>query len=81
MCSHVKLTFDPLSSLGNFVVFSLPSTNTQPEWKQNRARYELFTAVKIQVEVFWVVMLCNTVIGNQYFGRPCSRCRQQSPPK
>jgi hypothetical protein len=28
-------------------------------------RFEIFTAVKIQVEVFWVVMPCSVVVGYQ----------------
>jgi hypothetical protein len=31
------------------------------------ARFKVLTTVKIQVEVFWVVMLCN-VVGYQHFG-------------
>jgi hypothetical protein len=29
----------------------------------NDGRWEVFSAVKIQVEVFWVVMLCSVVVG------------------
>jgi hypothetical protein len=32
--------------------------------------FEVFIAVKIQVKVFWVVMLCNVVVGYQCFGGP-----------
>jgi len=28
-------------------------------------------AVKMQVEVFWVAMLCSIVVGYQRFGEPC----------
>jgi hypothetical protein len=34
-------------------------------------RPELFTAMKIQVAVFWVVTPCNDVVGYQRFGEPC----------
>jgi hypothetical protein len=33
-------------------------------------RYEISTAVKIQVKVFWVVMLSSIVVGYQSFGGP-----------
>jgi hypothetical protein len=39
--------------------------------KLNRARYDVFTAVKIEVEFFWLVTLCNVVLGYQRFGGPC----------
>jgi len=31
-------------------------------------RFEVFTAVKIQVEVFWVVTPCSVAVGHQRFG-------------
>jgi hypothetical protein len=34
-------------------------------------RFEVLTAVKIQVEVFWFVMPCIVVIGYQRFRSPC----------
>jgi hypothetical protein len=34
-------------------------------------RFEVFTVVMIQVEVFWFVTLCSIAVGFQYFGRPC----------
>jgi len=34
------------------------------------AMFEVFTTVKIQVEVFWVVSPCSVVIGYQRFGDP-----------
>jgi len=34
-------------------------------------RFEVFTVVKIQVEVFWVVMPCSVVAGHQQFGGTC----------
>jgi hypothetical protein len=30
-------------------------------------RFQVSTGVKIQVEVFWVVALCNTVVGYHHF--------------
>jgi hypothetical protein len=36
------------------------------------ARCEVFTTVKIQVKVFWVVMLCIIVVGYDHFRGPCS---------
>jgi hypothetical protein len=35
------------------------------------SRFEVFTAVKIQVAVFWIMTPCNDVAGYQRFGRPC----------
>jgi hypothetical protein len=34
------------------------------------ARFEVFTAVMIQVEVFWVMMLCSVAVGYQRFEGP-----------
>jgi hypothetical protein len=34
-------------------------------------KFGIFTTVKIQVQVFWVVTSCNDVVGHQHFGRPC----------
>jgi hypothetical protein len=39
-------------------------------------RFEVFMVVKIQVEVFWVVTLCNVVVGYQHSKEPCSLCLQ-----
>jgi fatty-acid desaturase len=33
-----------------------------------QARFEVLTAVKIQVEILWVVTPCNVVVGYQRFG-------------
>jgi hypothetical protein len=33
--------------------------------------FEVFTTVKIRIEVFWVVTLCSVVVGYQRFGGPC----------
>jgi hypothetical protein len=35
------------------------------------AKSEVFTALKIQVEVFWAVTPCIVVLGDQLFGAPC----------
>jgi hypothetical protein len=35
------------------------------------ARFEVFTAVKIEVKVFWVVMLCSVAGGHHHTGGPC----------
>jgi len=35
------------------------------------ARFEVFTAVRIQVETFWGVMPCIVSLGYQRFGGPC----------
>jgi hypothetical protein len=35
------------------------------------ARFEVFTVVKIEVEVFWVVTPCSAVAGYQHFRGPC----------
>jgi hypothetical protein len=37
-----------------------------------RSRFEAFTAVEIQVDVFWVVTTCSAAVGYQHFGKP--RC-------
>jgi len=34
-------------------------------------RFEVFMAVKIQIEVFWVVTLCSVAIVYQHFEEPC----------
>jgi hypothetical protein len=34
-------------------------------------RFEVFTAMKIQLEVFWVVTPCSVVLGKQRFRGPC----------
>jgi len=55
-----------------FMLFSTPRISLLHLWRKNgggSARFEVFTAVKIRVEVFWVVMpLCSVVVGYQ-------RCR------
>jgi hypothetical protein len=40
--------------------------------KHNVVKVEVFTPVKIQVVVFWVVTLCSNVEGYHCFGGPCS---------
>jgi hypothetical protein len=39
--------------------------------KTNKVRFEVFTAVKTEVVIFWVVMLCSMVVGYQCFGGLC----------
>jgi hypothetical protein len=47
----------------NLFVCSVTLYNCNP-------RFDVFTAVKIQVEVSWVVTLCSVVVGYQCFGGP-----------
>jgi len=42
-----------------------------PEHPQSIRDYEIFTSVKIQVKVFWVVMSCSDVVRYQRFRGPC----------
>jgi hypothetical protein len=35
------------------------------------ARFEAFMVMKVPAEVFWVVMLCNVMVGYQCFRGPC----------
>jgi hypothetical protein len=37
----------------------------------SNARFEVFTAVKIQVDIFWLVTPCGNVVGSRSFGRSC----------
>jgi len=43
-----------------------------PLWKHvlRNARFQLFTAMKIQVEVFWVVTSYSVIVGYQRFKGP-----------
>jgi hypothetical protein len=34
-------------------------------------RFEVSMTMKIQIEVFWVVMPCSVVVGYKYFKGPC----------
>jgi hypothetical protein len=52
------------------VISSPPVGNRCP----HTARSEILTAVKIQIEVFWVVTPCGVVVGCQCFGGPCCLC-------
>jgi hypothetical protein len=38
----------------------------KPDFAEHIVRFEVITAVKIPVEVFWLVMSCNIVVGYQY---------------
>jgi len=51
-------------------------------WKNLMRDFMFFTAVKIQVEVFWVVMPCG-FLGYQHFGGPVTSLRwtHRSPKK
>jgi hypothetical protein len=42
-------------------------------------KFEVFTAMKIQVEVVWVMTPCGVAVGYQSFRCPCSRWREHSP--
>jgi len=33
---------------------------------------QIFIVMKIQVVVFWVMILCSDLVGHQSFGGPCS---------
>jgi len=44
------------------------------------ARFEVYVAVKIQIEVFWVVTPCHVVVGYRPFVY-IFRQRQHGPPK
>jgi len=35
------------------------------------ANFEVFVAVKFQVEIFWVMTPCSVAAGYRRFGRPC----------
>jgi hypothetical protein len=39
--------------------------------KATLATFEVFTVMKIQVAVFWVVMMCSDTAGYWHFRRPC----------
>jgi hypothetical protein len=44
--------------------------------QQPESRFEIFTAVKIQVKVFRVVRLCSVIVGYQHFGGTyCLHCQ------
>jgi hypothetical protein len=60
---HCYITYTVLSS--QF------SQSLQTFRSQINSRFEAFTEVKIKGEDFWVVMLCNVVVGYQRFRGPC----------
>jgi len=39
--------------------------------RDNYTRFDVLTEVKIQVEVFWVLMSCSVVVGYQCFAGLC----------
>jgi hypothetical protein len=41
---------------------------TEENYELTSLRFEVFTAVKIQAEVFWVVTPCSVAVGYQRFG-------------
>jgi hypothetical protein len=43
-------------------------------------RFEVFTAVKTQIKVFWAMMLCSVAVGYQHFRGPCCLQLQQHGP-
>jgi hypothetical protein len=46
------------------------------QWNsENDTRFEVFTVVKIQIEVFWVLMLCTAEVGHQCFGMKMEAAR------
>jgi len=49
------------------IVMGTPTSETS--WGPER--FEVFTAVKIQAKVCWVVMPCNVMAGYQHFGGSC----------
>jgi hypothetical protein len=40
-------------------------------FKFHNKKLEVFTTVKVQFMIFWVVKLCSDVVGYQHFGGPC----------
>jgi len=83
---HYNIIFQSVSSSNNHPIIQtslfskvLKKAAVQPSggdtvcWGDNSedVRFEVFMVVKIQVKVFWVVMLCSVVVGYQHFGGPC----------
>jgi hypothetical protein len=58
-------TLSTISSRSTFLIFSETFLAT------SATSSETFTAVMLQVEVFWVVTQCSVVVGKQRFGGPC----------
>jgi hypothetical protein len=53
-----------------FMLFSTPRISLLHLWRKNgggSARFDVLTAVKIRVEIFWVVTPCNDSVGYQRF--------------
>jgi len=66
----------PISSyLHKLCIFNYCGVQVLPKSQSNihvHARFDLFMVVKIQVKVFWVVMLWSHAEGYQCFRGPCS---------
>jgi hypothetical protein len=46
-------------------------TKREKERKNKYVGLKIFTIVKIEVMVFWVVVPCSVVVGYQHFRGPC----------
>jgi len=62
--------FVVLSTSPSFSLFSHILMTLKAKMHLHLTRYEAFTAVNIQVEVFWVVTLCSVVVWYQRFRGP-----------
>jgi hypothetical protein len=52
------------------LISSQPVSMDRKQWLIH-PRFVIFSVVKIQVKVFWVVMLCGVAVGYQHFGGSC----------
>jgi hypothetical protein len=68
-----------LSCAGRGLAMGRSPIQGDPTKYLNGARFDVFTAVKIQVNVFWIVTLCSVSVG--YHPAPPWRWRQQLLPK
>jgi hypothetical protein len=57
-----EMRIKEINDLGNYFLITT---------KNRIVRFEVFMAMKIPVEVFWVVTLCSAVVVHQHFGGPC----------